>query len=86
MIRFIGTAITITINYNSWQSVTVCDRLRSLLNYECLLFCVTDDVVPIYKSVTTSASAVRRLTLHSWTLNSLTTERFVLLYTAPDIV
>jgi hypothetical protein len=50
---------TITINYNSSQSC------------ECLLFCVTD-LVLIYESVTSSASVVRWLTLHSyWTLSSL---------------
>jgi hypothetical protein len=29
---------TITINYNSSQSVTACDSLHSLLDYDCLLF------------------------------------------------
>jgi hypothetical protein len=32
------------------------------------------DLDPIYESVTSSASIVRRLTLHSWTLNSLTSD------------
>jgi hypothetical protein len=43
--------------------MTVYDSLHSLLDYECLLFCVTD-LVLIYESVT-SASVVRWLTLHS---------------------
>jgi hypothetical protein len=38
MIRFIGTTVTITINYNSSQSKTVLDSLQSLLDYVCLLF------------------------------------------------
>jgi hypothetical protein len=46
----------------------VYDSLHSLLNYECLPFCVTD-LVLIYESVTSSASVVRWLTLHSRTLN-----------------
>jgi hypothetical protein len=36
---------TITINYNSSQSMTVPDSLHSLLDYECLLFRVTDLVL-----------------------------------------
>jgi hypothetical protein len=62
---------TVTCNYNSSQSMTAWDSLHSLLDYECLLSCVTD-LVLIYESVTSSASVVRCLTLHSWTLNSLT--------------
>jgi hypothetical protein len=58
---------TITINYNSSQSVTVQNSLHSLLDYKCLLFCVTD-LVLIYESVTPSASVVRWLAIHSWTL------------------
>jgi hypothetical protein len=48
--------------------MTVYDSLHSLLDYECLLFRVTD-LVLIYESVTSSASVVRWLTLHSWTLD-----------------
>jgi hypothetical protein len=51
MIGFIGTYITISINYNSSQSMTVQDSLHSLLDYECLLFRVTD-LALIYESVT----------------------------------
>jgi hypothetical protein len=40
------------------------DSLHSLLEYECLLFPVTD-LVLINESVTSSASVVRWLTLHS---------------------
>jgi hypothetical protein len=58
---------TITTAHNQWLS----NSLHSWLNYECLLFCVTD-LVLIYELVTSSASAVRWFTLHSWTLNSLT--------------
>jgi hypothetical protein len=43
--------------------MTVQDSLHSLLDYECLLFCVTDFAL-IYESVTSSASVVRWLTLH----------------------
>jgi hypothetical protein len=38
MIGFIDTSITMKINCNSSQSMTVWDSLQSLLNYECLLF------------------------------------------------
>jgi hypothetical protein len=64
MIGFIGTAITITTNYNSSQPMSVSDSLHFLLDYECLPFCVTD-LVLIYESVNSSASVVRWLTLHS---------------------
>jgi hypothetical protein len=60
---------TTTSNYNSSQSMTK-TRFYSLLDYECLLFWVTD-LDLIYESVTSSASDVRWLTLHSWTLNFL---------------
>jgi hypothetical protein len=40
------------------------DSLHSSLDYERLLFTVTD-LVLIYESVTSSASVVRWLTLHS---------------------
>jgi hypothetical protein len=62
---FIGTFF----NYSS-QSVTAQDWLHSLLDYERLLFCVTD-LVLIYETVTSSASVVRWLTLHSWTITLL---------------
>jgi hypothetical protein len=68
MTGFIGTWITITINCNSSQLMTVSDSLHSLLDYECLLFCVTD-LVLIHEPVTSSASVVRWLALHSWTLD-----------------
>jgi hypothetical protein len=48
--------------------MTVYDSLHSLLVYESLLLCFSD-LVPIYESVTSSASVVRWITLHSWTLN-----------------
>jgi hypothetical protein len=48
--------------------MSVSDSLHSLLDYECLPFCLTDSVL-MYESVTSSASVVRWLTLHSWTLN-----------------
>jgi hypothetical protein len=38
MIGFIVTFFTITIYYNSWQSMTAQDSLHSLLDHECLLF------------------------------------------------
>jgi hypothetical protein len=64
MIGLIAAVFAITINYNSSQSMTVSDSLHSLLDYECLLFCVTD-LVLIYESVTSSASVVLWLALHS---------------------
>jgi hypothetical protein len=67
MIGFIGTSITITINYTSSQSRTVNDSLHLLLDCECLPFCMTD-LVLIYELATSWASVVRWLTLHSWTL------------------
>jgi hypothetical protein len=48
------------------------DSLHSLLDYECLLSGLSSavtDMVLIYESVTSLASVVRWLTLHSWTLN-----------------
>jgi hypothetical protein len=55
-------------NYSQLQQLTInnWNSLHSLLDCECLLFCVTD-LVLIYESVTCSASVA-----HSWTLNSLT--------------
>jgi hypothetical protein len=50
--------------------MTFSDSLHSLLDYERLLFCMTD-LVLIYELVTSSASTVRWLTLHSWTQKSL---------------
>jgi hypothetical protein len=44
--------------------MTVYDSLRSLLDYECLLFCVVD-LVLIHESATSSASIVLWLRLHS---------------------
>jgi hypothetical protein len=44
--------------------MTVYDSLHSLLDYECLPFCVTD-LVLIYESATSSASGVRWLEHHS---------------------
>jgi hypothetical protein len=58
MIGFIDTSNTITVNLNRLQSVTLSDSLHSLLDYECLLYCVTA-LVPIYEWVISSASAVR---------------------------
>jgi hypothetical protein len=48
--------------------MTVSDSLHSLLDYECPLFFMTNLVLS-YESVTSSASVVRWLTLHSWTLD-----------------
>jgi hypothetical protein len=53
--------------------MTVCYSLHFLLDYECLPFAVTD-LVLIYESVTSSASVVRWLALHRWTLNFWTHE------------
>jgi hypothetical protein len=67
MIGFIGTSLQlliITINYNSSQSMTVSDSLRSSQDYENFLFCVTD-LVLIYESVTSLASVVSWLALHT---------------------
>jgi hypothetical protein len=44
--------------------MTVYDSLHSLLDYECLPSCKTD-LVLIYESVTSLASVVRWLALHS---------------------
>jgi hypothetical protein len=63
MIGFIA-AFTITIDYDSSQSMTVSDSLHFLLDYEYLLFRVTD-LVLIYESVTSSASVFRWLLPHS---------------------
>jgi hypothetical protein len=68
MIGFIGTSITIRINYNSSQLVTAKDSLHSLLDYECLLSSLSSavaDLVLVYESVTSSVPVVRWLTIHS---------------------
>jgi hypothetical protein len=63
----------ITINYNNshqWRSKT-----RSIPSWTTSVFSSTvTDLVLIYESVTSPVSVVRWLTLHSWTLNSLTNE------------
>jgi hypothetical protein len=66
---FIGSFFTSTINYNNSQLMTVWDSLHSVLDYEYLFFW-TAGLVLIHESVTSSASVVRWLTLHSehWTL------------------
>jgi hypothetical protein len=64
MIGFVRTSITITTNCNISKSKTAEDLLRYLLDYERLLFCVTD-LILIYESVTSLASVIRWLTLHS---------------------
>jgi hypothetical protein len=48
--------------------MTIYDSLHSLLDYERRLFCVTN-LFLIYESVTSSASVIRWLAIHSWTLN-----------------
>jgi hypothetical protein len=75
MIGFTGTSITITLNYNRLQQITIddCLRLAPFLPGLRVSYNVTD-LVLIYESVTSSASVVHWLTLHSWTLNSLTNE------------
>jgi hypothetical protein len=50
MIGFIDTSTTFTINYNQLLQLTIQDSLHSLLDYACLLFCVTD-LDLIYESV-----------------------------------
>jgi hypothetical protein len=63
MIGFIGTYVTITTNYNNSQSMT---KTRSIPYWTTSIFSTTmTDLAPIYESVTSSASGVRWLTLHS---------------------
>jgi hypothetical protein len=57
MTGFIAAFFMITIDYNSSQSMTASDLLHSILDYERLLFCMTD-LVLVYESVTSSASVV----------------------------
>jgi hypothetical protein len=60
-------------------TINTCLRLAPFLNWTTSVFSSTvTDLVLIYESVTSSASVVRWLTLHSWTLNS-TTEFWALL-------
>jgi hypothetical protein len=69
MIGFIGTTLqlqSVMTARNQWLSKT---RYILLLDYECLLLWLY--LVLIYESVTSSASVVRCLALHSWTLNFL---------------
>jgi hypothetical protein len=65
MIGIMGASITITINYNSSRSIT-----RSIPYWTTSVFSSTvTDLVLVYESVTSSASVVRWVALHSWTLN-----------------
>jgi hypothetical protein len=58
---------TITINYTSSQSMT---KTCSIPNQATdVFFSTVTGLVLIYESVTSSASVVRWLTLHSWTLS-----------------
>jgi hypothetical protein len=57
MIGFIGTSITITIDYNSSQSMPYWTTS--------VFFSAVTGPVLIYESVTTSASVIRWLALHS---------------------
>jgi hypothetical protein len=61
-------------NYSQLWELTIngCLRLAPFLR-NVFSFTVTD-LVLIYESVTSSSSVVRLLTLHNWTLNSLTTD------------
>jgi hypothetical protein len=69
MIGFIGTSITITLNYNSSHSQWL-SKTRSIPYWTTSVFSsIVTDLVLIYESVTISASVVRWLALHSWTLN-----------------
>jgi hypothetical protein len=73
MIGFIGTSLQlqpIIINYNNSDD---CLRLAPFLIGLRVSSTVTD-LVLIYESVTSSASVVRWLALHIWTLNCLMTE------------
>jgi hypothetical protein len=70
MIGFIGTSIKIIINCNSSRPIA---KTRSIPYWTTSVFSSTvTDLVLIYESVTSSASAALWLTLHSWELNSLT--------------
>jgi hypothetical protein len=70
MIGFIDTSVTITVNYNSSQWPP---KTRSIPYCTTSVFSsAVTDLGLIYESATSSASVVRWLTLHSWTLNSLT--------------
>jgi hypothetical protein len=79
MIGFIGISFAVTTNYNSSQSMTETCSIPywTTSTYS---FAVTDFVL-IYESVTSSASVVRWLTLHSWTLNFLRPSDECLLWT-----
>jgi hypothetical protein len=63
MVGFIGTSIAITINYSSSQSMS---KTRSIPYWTTSVFSsAVTDLVLIYESVTSSASDVAWLTLHS---------------------
>jgi hypothetical protein len=68
MIGFTDTSITITVNYNSSQSMT--ETCSSFYWTTSVFSSAVTDLVLIYEPAT-SASVVRRLILHSWALNSL---------------
>jgi hypothetical protein len=58
-------SFTITLNYDRWLP-----KARSTPSWTTSVFSsIVTDLVLVYESVTSSASVVRWLTLHSWTLN-----------------
>jgi hypothetical protein len=69
MIGFTGTSITITINYDSSQSMTVKDSLHSLLDHERLLF-QCDEWRRIPAHILNSLMNESMTALNSW-INSL---------------
>jgi hypothetical protein len=75
-LNLLTPSFTISLSYSQLRQLTINDRLRLTpfwLDYECLVSSLSStvtDLVLIYESVTSSASVVRWLTLHSWTLNS----------------
>jgi hypothetical protein len=69
MIGFIGTSLTITLNYNHLKQITIGDCLRLVPFLPGTRASSTlTDLGLIHESATSSASVVLWITLHSWTL------------------
>jgi hypothetical protein len=83
MSGFIGTSITITINYNSSQSMTVSDSLHSLLGYEHLPLCdwLGSDLQISHLRITKDEWRMKtHLRLNHWTPLPMTTHECPLFY------
>jgi hypothetical protein len=82
-------SIRISLNYNHLTTAhnRWLPKTRSIPYWTTSAFCsIVNDLVLIYESVTSSASVVRWLTLHSWTLNPAQLLNFWILFRLTDSI